>query len=68
MTTDGQITIGLLDAAAVNDAGLVDHLTGLVNDVYATAESGLWRNGATRTTASELAELIRAGEIAVATP
>ena len=31
------------------------------------AESGLWRHGATRTTPSELAELIRAGQIAVAT-
>jgi GNAT superfamily N-acetyltransferase len=45
----------------------VDHVTGLVNDVYATAESGLWRNGAPRTTAAELAELIRAEQIAVAT-
>ena len=43
------------------DARLVDHLTGLINDVYAVAESGLWRDGATRTTASELAELIGAG-------
>ena len=56
----------LLEPAVADDARLVDQLTGLVNDVYATAESGLWRDGTTRTTASELAELIRAGEIAVA--
>ena len=41
--------------------------TGLINDVYATAESGLWRDGFRRTTARELAELIRGEEIAVAT-
>jgi GNAT superfamily N-acetyltransferase len=38
-----------------------------INDVYESAERGLWRNGATRTTAPELAELIVAGQIAVAT-
>ncbi len=52
--------------AGADDAGLVDHLTRLVNDVYVDAERGLWRDGATRTTAPELAALIRAGEIAVA--
>src|SRR3954447_24770146 len=39
----------------------------MINGVYATAERGLWRDGATRTTASELAGLIAAGEIAGAT-
>jgi GNAT superfamily N-acetyltransferase len=34
--------------------------------VYATAESGLWREEATRTTATEVAQLIRAREIVVA--
>jgi hypothetical protein len=43
--------VHLLDPAAGDDARLVDRLTGLVNDVYATAESGLWREGAKRTTA-----------------
>ena len=57
----------LLEPAAGDDERLVERLTGLVNDVYAAAESGLWREGTTRTTAAELAELIRAGEIAVAT-
>ena len=67
MSTNDQIAVRLLNAGAGRDAGLVDHLTGLINTVYATAESGLWRDGATRTTTSELAELIRARQIAVAT-
>ena len=57
----------LLEAAAARDDRLVDHLTRLINEVYEVAERGLWRDGTTRTNASELAELIRAGEIAVAT-
>jgi GNAT superfamily N-acetyltransferase len=61
------VAVALLDAAVSEDAGLVDPLTDLINDVYATAESGLWRDGATRTTTTELAELIRAGQMAVAT-
>ena len=48
-------------------AELVDPLTSLINDVYAVAELGLWREGATRTTATEMAELVPAGQIAVAT-
>jgi GNAT superfamily N-acetyltransferase len=60
------ITVGLLDEAAAADAGLVDRLTGLINGVYETAESGLWREGATRTTPSGLAELIGARQLAVA--
>ena len=56
--------IALLDEA---DAQLVDELARLVNDVYRAAESGLWRDGFRRTTASELTELIAAGELAVAT-
>ena len=59
--------IRLLDPGVSDDAELVDRLTSLINDVYATAESGLWRDGATRTTATEVAELIAAGQIAVAT-
>jgi GNAT superfamily N-acetyltransferase len=66
-TVPGEIVVGLLAAAVGDDPGLVDQLTDLINDVYATAESGLWRDVATRTTAPELAELIRARQIAVAT-
>jgi GNAT superfamily N-acetyltransferase len=54
-------------AAVSHDARLVDHLTALINDVYAIAERGLWRDGFRRTTAPELAGLIRARGIAVAT-
>ena len=67
MSTTETIAVRLLQAADSRDTRLVDHLTGLINDVYESAESGLWRDGATRTTPSELAELIRAGQIAVAT-
>jgi GNAT superfamily N-acetyltransferase len=57
--------IELLSAAAAADTSLVPALTGLINDVYAEAERGLWRDGATRTTEEEVAGLVRAGEIAV---
>jgi GNAT superfamily N-acetyltransferase len=71
MSTNDQqpaaVAVRLLRVADSRDARLVDHVTSLVNDVYASAESGLWRDGAPRTTAAELAELIRAEEIAVAT-
>jgi GNAT superfamily N-acetyltransferase len=61
------IEIGLLEPEAGQDAELVDRLATLINDVYAVAENGMWRNKATRITPTDLAELIRAEEIAVAT-
>jgi hypothetical protein len=61
------MTANHLEPERGGDAELVDRLTAIVNDVYATAESGLWRKGATRTTASELAALIEARQIVVAT-
>ena len=64
---DPEVAVRLLEAADSHDAELVERLTQLVNDVYRAAESGLWREGAGRTTASELAELVAAGQIAVAT-
>ncbi|HMG40741.1 MAG TPA: GNAT family N-acetyltransferase [Acidimicrobiales bacterium] len=67
MATDADLAIDLLEGAANRDAALVGELTGLINDVYAIAERGLWRDGATRTTTTELAEVIAAGQIAVAT-
>jgi GNAT superfamily N-acetyltransferase len=67
MSTNETIAVRLLEAADSRDTRLVDQLAGLINDVYEVAESGLWCDGATRTTASELAELIRAQQIAVAT-
>jgi GNAT superfamily N-acetyltransferase len=58
--------IELLDAEDSRDARLVGPLADLINRVYAVAEAGLWVDGARRTTPDELAELIAAGEIAVA--
>jgi GNAT superfamily N-acetyltransferase len=60
------IGIRLLPTAAGDDANVTLRIARLINQVYAVAEDGLWIDGATRTTAAEVAELIRAGEIAVA--
>jgi GNAT superfamily N-acetyltransferase len=67
MTTNDELAVKWLNAVAGRYAGLVDDLADLINGVYATAENGLWRDGATRTTAAEVAELIAARQIAVAT-
>lgn len=56
-----------LDPARADDSELVGRLTELVIGVYAQAERGLWRDGFLRVTADEMAEMVRAGEIAVAT-
>jgi len=56
-----------LEAAAGDDVGLVDQLAALINAVYAVAEKGLWGDGFKRTTTAELASLIAAEQIAVAT-
>jgi GNAT superfamily N-acetyltransferase len=45
---------------------LVAELTDLVNRVYADAEKGLWTEGTTRTTETEMTGLAEAGEIAIA--
>lgn len=58
--------IEILPAATAQDERTVGELTDLVNAVYATAEEGLWVDGATRTTAEEMAGMIAAREIAVA--
>jgi GNAT superfamily N-acetyltransferase len=60
-------TIEFLPAAAAADSRIVATLTGLINGVYRTSEDGLWIEGALRTTAVEVAALIRQGELAVAT-
>jgi len=44
----------------------VERVTALVNVVYAASEEGIWQREVTRTTAAEVAGLVRAGEIAVA--
>jgi GNAT superfamily N-acetyltransferase len=65
MTADG-IAIALLPAADSHDAHVAGELARLVNDVYRAAEEGIWRDGTSRTTAAEVAELIAAGQVAVA--
>jgi GNAT superfamily N-acetyltransferase len=62
----GALVVRRLEPAAAHDGALVARLTSVINDVYLTAESGLWRPEATRTTASEVAGLIRAGQMVVA--
>ena len=66
MTANDTIAVSVLEPAAGRDPELVARLADLINVVYLTAESGLWRAGTTRATTSELSELIAAGEIIVA--
>ncbi len=58
--------VELLPPAASDEVDLMERVTELTNDVYAVAETGLWVEGATRTTADEAISLTRQGEIAVA--
>jgi GNAT superfamily N-acetyltransferase len=60
------IEIRLLPASASDDAALMERITDLTNEVYAAAEDGLWADHAARTRVDEVAELTRAGQIAVA--
>jgi GNAT superfamily N-acetyltransferase len=55
-----------LPAAASDDATLIQRITDLTNEVYSVAEDGLRTDGAIRTTVDEIADLTRAGQIAVA--
>jgi GNAT superfamily N-acetyltransferase len=61
------LAMGEIDVRLLEDAGLAERLAELVNDVYAVAESGMWREGVKRTTPDELATEIRAGQVIVAT-
>jgi GNAT superfamily N-acetyltransferase len=60
------MTVRRLEPEAAGDRELVARLTDLINRVYAVAESGLWIDGSARTSAVEVAKLVRDGEIAVA--
>lgn len=60
------MVIETLPATAAEDASLMEHITDLVNRVYADAERGLWRDDATRTSVEEVATLTRAGQLVVA--
>ena len=64
--TDPPIEVELLSPGAGADATLMERISELANEVYAVAEAGLWTDGATRTSAGEIVELTRAGQIAVA--
>lgn len=66
MASDTDLDVELLDGTAARDAVLVAEVTALINDVYADAERGLWQDGTTRTSTTEVAELISAGQVAVA--
>jgi GNAT superfamily N-acetyltransferase len=60
------VDIQLLGPAAARLPVMVAALAELVNDVYAYAERGLWRDGAARTKPADVEGFIRAGEVAVA--
>jgi GNAT superfamily N-acetyltransferase len=58
--------IELLPAATASDQRLVTDVAQLVNLVYADAEAGLWVDGATRTTITEIRDMIASHQIALA--
>jgi GNAT superfamily N-acetyltransferase len=60
------LEIALLPPAAADDASVTAALTGLINEVYAVAEEGLWADGMSRTNIEGVTELVRAGQVAVA--
>jgi GNAT superfamily N-acetyltransferase len=60
------LNVELLDSSAAADGELPRVLTTLVNRVYAVGEAGLWHEGSERLLPGEMAEMIAAGQIAVA--
>lgn len=62
-----EFTIEMMPPSAAGDQAAMTALAKLVNDVYAAAEKGLWSDGASRTSPGGIAELVKAGEMAVAT-
>jgi GNAT superfamily N-acetyltransferase len=60
------VEISIVPAAEADDGEFVAGIVGLVNRVYAGAENGLWLDGADRTSAPEVAAIVRAGQLAVA--
>ncbi|MDQ0577076.1 GNAT family N-acetyltransferase [Agromyces albus] len=60
------IRLTTLSASHADDAELVSALSHLVNGVYEVAEQGLWEPQSARTTAEEVASLLRSGEITAA--
>jgi len=66
MTTTGKVHIAMLSRAAAGDIRLMRAVSRLINEVYAVAEQGLWADGTSRTSVSQVTELTRAGQIATA--
>ncbi|MGC0251968.1 GNAT family N-acetyltransferase [Pseudactinotalea sp. Z1748] len=62
------VLIRPLVPAEARDRGLVQAVTALTNQVYAEAEAGFWRQGATRTDAGQVTTAIAAGSLVVAQP
>ena len=60
------VEIGIEPTASADDAAIVTAITDLINSVYLIAEAGLWVDGARRTDAVEIAELIRLQELVTA--
>ncbi|GAA5105490.1 GNAT family N-acetyltransferase [Nocardia iowensis] len=60
------VRIDMLPSTAASEDQLVAEPTALINQVYEVAEAGIWVDGAARTTHAEVANLVAAGEIAVA--
>src|SRR5262249_5084977 len=60
------LDIQVLPEEASEDADAMRHLDDLINPVYAAAEKGQWRPGATRTSVEEITELTRVGQMVVA--
>ncbi len=64
--TPAGVVVGLPPPGSESDGALVAAITELVNAAYALGEEGIWRDGARRVTAAEMAGLIGAGELVVA--
>lgn len=60
------IEIQMLPSNASNNLADMEHITNIVNRVYAASEKGLWLDGQARTTAEEIVEFTSSGEMAVA--
>lgn len=60
------IEIQMLPTWEQENIKVMEHLTNMINHVYAVSEDNLWLHGAVRTTVAEMVELTSDGEIAVA--
>ena len=60
------MTVELLPPHAADDAALVDDLTRRINAAYRAAEEELWVPGQERIARERVAEIVEAGELAVA--